>query len=577
MANTKISALTANTNPNWWEELVYACNNANGKMTLNTMKTFIQPDMSQYATKAEVQWKQDELISWTNIKTINGNSILWSWNMVISWWWWGGWQVVYDCIVAADWTWDYTTLSAALSAWNNRIFIRDWVYNETTQITITTPTIYIQWESADWVVINIEKSSTETTYLWYIVFDGSWYNDDLIWEINNVTFNLIIGKWNQSYYIVYAWTDAMNKNVAINNCYMNVLTKVSWANISISYMDGWANLWKNILSCNGCIFVADAHSSVSASSVWCNFATWTSETSSGININNNCQFIIKTLWLSVMRARWHNDNCVFWVYWDESSEIASLNITWINTWCFFNYTWYCHITIWWRMTWCSVNNYWYGSLIDASLRTAFKTALWQTWAKRLKDWWVHQYDEWDFCINWGLVYRCTSSHSVSVWTTFEDDLPNWKEYLWDVNISSAAKISNCELHFPWDIIVWNDADIYPSIWNNDWDWCIWNNMIMLGNNSNVLLCWRNILNWNEIRSNTYTHTYDVYAMDNCIINNNFFNFWAAWTVKVIWNNSMIIWNVLNTYSWTATHSVYTSSNNIDDNNIVSNRIFSDWN
>lgn len=41
MANTKISALTANTNPNWSEEFVYAYNNANGKITLNTMKAFI--------------------------------------------------------------------------------------------------------------------------------------------------------------------------------------------------------------------------------------------------------------------------------------------------------------------------------------------------------------------------------------------------------------------------------------------------------------------------------------------------------------------------------------------------------
>ena len=41
MANTKISALTANTNPTWLEELVYAYNNANGKMTLNTMKSVV--------------------------------------------------------------------------------------------------------------------------------------------------------------------------------------------------------------------------------------------------------------------------------------------------------------------------------------------------------------------------------------------------------------------------------------------------------------------------------------------------------------------------------------------------------
>ena len=41
MANTKISALTANTNPTWSEEFVYAYNNANGKITLNTMKAFV--------------------------------------------------------------------------------------------------------------------------------------------------------------------------------------------------------------------------------------------------------------------------------------------------------------------------------------------------------------------------------------------------------------------------------------------------------------------------------------------------------------------------------------------------------
>jgi len=41
MANTKISALSALTNPTWSEEFVYAYNNANGKVTLNTLKSFI--------------------------------------------------------------------------------------------------------------------------------------------------------------------------------------------------------------------------------------------------------------------------------------------------------------------------------------------------------------------------------------------------------------------------------------------------------------------------------------------------------------------------------------------------------
>ena len=46
MANTKISQLTANTNPSGSEEMVYALNNANGKISLNTMKTFVENNLT---------------------------------------------------------------------------------------------------------------------------------------------------------------------------------------------------------------------------------------------------------------------------------------------------------------------------------------------------------------------------------------------------------------------------------------------------------------------------------------------------------------------------------------------------
>ena len=59
MANTKISALTANTNPNWNEEFVYAYNNANGKITLDTMKTFV---------------------GWAGITTLNADANIWDLN-----------------------------------------------------------------------------------------------------------------------------------------------------------------------------------------------------------------------------------------------------------------------------------------------------------------------------------------------------------------------------------------------------------------------------------------------------------------------------------------------------------------
>lgn len=76
MANTKISALTATTSPTWSEEFVYAYNSANGKITLDTMKTFASAD------------SQATLVSGVNIKTINWTSILGSGNIDVSW---GGW------------------------------------------------------------------------------------------------------------------------------------------------------------------------------------------------------------------------------------------------------------------------------------------------------------------------------------------------------------------------------------------------------------------------------------------------------------------------------------------------------
>lgn len=41
-------------------------------------------------------WKQDTLVSGTNIKTINNQSLLWSWNITIEWGWWGWSTYIYD-------------------------------------------------------------------------------------------------------------------------------------------------------------------------------------------------------------------------------------------------------------------------------------------------------------------------------------------------------------------------------------------------------------------------------------------------------------------------------------------------
>jgi len=142
MANTKISALTANTNPNWNEEFVYAYNNANGKITLNTMKT--------YANTGQ----QAALVSGVNIKTINNTSILWSGNIDVSWWGGGSRQP--------------TELSGDANIWE----LSEWVYETTYDL------YYKTWEKVQvYTVAGSTKKqmlfvTEESTWeKWYFVFN----------------------------------------------------------------------------------------------------------------------------------------------------------------------------------------------------------------------------------------------------------------------------------------------------------------------------------------------------------------------------------------------------------------------
>jgi len=49
-------------------------------------------------------WKQDALVSWTNIKTVNSQSLLWSWNIAISWWHDYSWNTLTGTSFTLSWT-----------------------------------------------------------------------------------------------------------------------------------------------------------------------------------------------------------------------------------------------------------------------------------------------------------------------------------------------------------------------------------------------------------------------------------------------------------------------------------------
>jgi len=173
MANTKISALTANTNPTGNEELVYAYNNANGKMTLNTMKTFASAD------------SQPALVSGVNIKTINGDSILWSWNLVVSWWGGGGWfeptELGWDANIWELSEWAYVTThnlyymsgQAVPTSWTSSVSKKQMLF-------VTENSEWWKW----YFVFNINTRSNIQLYLSYAAYGYS--ISSTAWECNQL-------------------------------------------------------------------------------------------------------------------------------------------------------------------------------------------------------------------------------------------------------------------------------------------------------------------------------------------------------------------------------------------------------
>lgn len=68
-----------------------------------------------------ISWKQDALVSWTNIKTINNTSVLWSWNITISW---GvSMSTITVTLTAAGWSSNEQTVSATWVTASNTVIV----------------------------------------------------------------------------------------------------------------------------------------------------------------------------------------------------------------------------------------------------------------------------------------------------------------------------------------------------------------------------------------------------------------------------------------------------------------------
>lgn len=268
MANTKISQLTANTNPNGSEELVYAYNNTNGKMTLNTMKTFASSG------------SQPTLVSWTNIKTINNQSILWPWNIDIQWWG-GGWaDASYDAIVDASWDWDYTLVSAAIAAGKFNIFVKNWSYTETAwwdAYTKGSSFLRIIWESKNWVQITMPNTMTLANRR---IIDMRYGSNGVNFYMENISFDIDFSFSNTV--IFFSFNENAKDNIVIKNC-----------SFSYSWTDG--AMFTDGITVYNCDFVSKTSSPIPIcegefTGYWCKFSN-TSWLNLVFNSNNEDVFI----------------------------------------------------------------------------------------------------------------------------------------------------------------------------------------------------------------------------------------------------------------------------------------------
>lgn len=522
MANTKISQLTALSNPTWSEELVYAFNNANGKMTLNTMKTFITPDLT---------WYQEKLVSWTNIKTINWYDILWSWNITISWWGGWAWETWYDCVVDASGNWDYTTITAALAANNRMILVMPWTYNETEWNNISNSWVVIHGIDPEKTIVNVTINSSDATYPYFIKL--AWTEAKTLYaDISWLTINLTNSHGNWCLIHAYSSTDWHNIRLSIHDCIINVTWSVASYNI-LAYM-----------------FTNQSVSSTPNNAVFYNnlfnvYDSWyiTRFTRGNVWEFNNCTFYLSATWAVVwLLVRWLN-NCHIWGKATDSgylyTDISDADNIWMELYD------NSSLNKWWTELQNVKNSY-----IEHSYWTHPSTDI--SWSTVIQDWASStSYSVWDYVWDDEKLLECIEAHTSQTMWAQDDDKWNvvstmtlfWNMSWTIINLSSGDNKRLLSMYSDKRHIVSNNQINYNKIF-------IWWRMSLVDNHIDASFVqnrwWMSLISWNKIVSNSWAAT--LYYADNYSLIQNNIVAWksSTWAITILWTstNTSSVWTNL---------------------------------
>ena len=312
------------------------------------------------ATEAQVYKKQDKLVSWTNIKTVNNNSLLWSWNLTLNdvkvsatapsspteWMVW--YDTANDQLKVYDWT-NWNVTGKEYNAWT---WIEIW--DSYSAMRWPAPSGYhvplrTEWKAVRDIRVALGGWSSDWTNFWIALklpFAGYRYyssagvsyqgSNGLYWSSS---------RYNTNYaYILYFYSTALTPQNTDRcaygfsvRCFKNspVIPTSSWTKLYWTSIESWWIFWSSTdwlisLSSDWQTWITIADKNLGATTVWNSWDTL-SEANCGYYYQRWNNYWFPRTW-SVTTSSTQVDASAYWPWnYYSSSTFITYNGGWDTT------------------------------------------------------------------------------------------------------------------------------------------------------------------------------------------------------------------------------------------------------
>lgn len=434
------------------------------------------------------------------------------------------WSKIYDCVVAADWTWDYTTIWDAVMAWNDFIFVRNGTYNETKAWNVYSQNkarLRVEWESKTWVIINITDTAISSNN--YFI-DLRYTNADF--HLKELSFNATFSS--TSWYFAYSTYN--EECFKIEDC--NFTFTYTWKSVKqyLLRSTSMAEASENNISPKcwyyNCYFNLTTTSD--STDFWL-FYRWCRVNSSEIFLNTWTTYLIWQWWYDY----YYNATKISWWLWITwwanlyltDSYLKANTLRWLWSWSVSISSIRSSVDIWALVDDTYINYYWSQSYIKipSKLMCVNWANDWQwTWAQ----WCSIEVETFQWWAEWCKI-KCTTLNVDRMGFT-------WNQ----VNTDNVV----CSQIMSWNYI----TKLSASSISVQWGWSYW--------------C---IITWNYFR-----YPINLVMWYNYMTFTNNVVYWtASWTLDM--TASRTYWNISgNTMKWITVTWTTSWSTDVYTNNII---------